>query len=529
MAVARLIRRMGLQAIERARRVSDAEHRANRGGCSVASILHNALLDDGSFMKKSFELKYCSTKLLHKALGAALLSAVALCGSSASAAPMHVSGHQLFDACGQPFVVRGVEQILGRELPPGNDWLGLLEQISATGANAVRILPGVNTLTVDDVDQALTLIGEKGMIAFIDPLNSSDNWLARSDVKAMLKKHESYLIIDAYGEPQYDDRDKWRSEAAQALQDVRDLGYQVPLTVTANQFGRDLPSLFAYGDEILAADPEDNTFLGWQAYWGQSGYYQDTYGMSLSEAVLAIVDSGLPIQMGLDHITDLPSQSADFQTLMQAAEVNDIGWLWWDWYNPYGSENNLSNDGTVDDLTPTGKTVVRDHLASISRTAHLTCSGASAASEPIAINAGGAEDGAFVADTGFAGGNLAPVSSVAIDRSRVPAPVPPEAVYQTERWGAMSYHVPGFAPGSSHRVTLHFAEIYFSAAGQRKFHVNINGSRKLTDFDIFASAGANNRALAKTFDVTAKSNGEIVIDFEVGSVDQPKISGIVID
>jgi hypothetical protein len=479
-------------------------------------------------MKKSFELSSCSTRVLHKVLGASLLSAAALCATTASAAPMHVSGHQLFDACGQPFVVRGVEQILGRELPPGNDWLGLLEQISATGANAVRILPGVNTLTLDDVDQALTLIGERNMIAFIDPLNSSDNWLARSDVKAMLKKHESYLIIDAYGEPQYDDRDRWRSEAAQALQDVRDLGYKVPLTVTANQFGRDLPSLFEYGDEILAADPLDNTFLGWQAYWGQSGYYQDTYGMSLSEAVDAVVDSGLPIQMGLDHITDLPSQAADYQTLMAAAESHHIGWLWWDWYNPYGSENNLSNDGTIDDLTPTGKAVVKDHFASISRTARLTCSGAQA-SEPVYINAGGAGDGDFSADTGFVGGNLAPARSISIDRSQITSPVPPQSVYQTERWGAVSYHVGGFAPGSSHSVKLHFAEVYFSAAGQRKFHVDINGSRKLTNFDIFAAAGAANRAVVKAFDAAAKSDGEIVIDLKVGSVDQPKISGIVIE
>ena len=93
----------------------------------------------------------------------------------------------------------------------------------------------------------------------------------------------------------------------------------------------------------------------------------------------------------------------------------------------------------------------------------------------------------------------------------------------------MSYHVGGFAPGSTHRVKLHFAEVYFSAAGQRKFNVDINGSRKLTNFDIFAAAGAKNRAIVKTFDATTKSNGEIVIDFSAGSVDQPKISGITIE
>ena len=258
---------------------------------------------------------------------------------------MRVSGNRLLDACGQEFVVRGVEQILGNQLPPGNDWLGLIEEIAASGANAVRVLPGVNTLTVANVDAILTFIGEKGMIAFVDPLNSPDDWYARADVKAMLKKHESFLIIDAYGEPQYDDIEKWRGEAKEALVHMRALGYEVPFTVYANQFGRGLPSLFDYGAEILAADPLHNTFLGWQAYWGNTGYYQETYGYSLTEAVDAIAASGLPIQMGLDHITDLPSTEADYGTLMQAAEENGVGWLWWDFYNPYGAENNLTVDG----------------------------------------------------------------------------------------------------------------------------------------------------------------------------------------
>jgi hypothetical protein len=463
--------------------------------------------------------------LLPKTLGAAALSAAALSAAPAHAAPMHVSGRQLLDTCGQPFVVRGVEQILGNQLPPGNDWVGLIDQISKSGANAVRIVTGVNTLSVANVDQVLTLVGQKGMVAFIDPLND-DSWLARSDVKTMLKKHEAYIILDAYGEPQYDDRDSWFGEGVEALSYVRGLGYEVPLTVTANLFGRYLPSLFEYGEDILAADPLDNTFLGWQAYWGQGGYYQDHYGYTLTEAVDAIVASGLPIQMGLDHITDLPSEAADFGTLMTKAQQGGIGWLWWDWYNPYGSENNLSQDGTAANLTTTGNTVVKSHAASISKTAKLRCS------KPgpfISINSGGDAVGGFVADTGVTGGHLAPTSRATIDRSAIAAPKPPESVYQTERWGAMTYRVRGMAARSAHEVQLHFAEVYFSQAGQRKFNVNINGTRVLTNFDILASAGARNKAILRSFDATANANGEIVIEFTVGSVDQPKIDAIVIE
>jgi len=286
---------------------------------------------------------------------------------------MRVSGRQLFDSCGQPFVVRGVEQILGNQLPQGNDWLGLVREIASTGVNAVRILPGVNTLSLGDIDQILNFIGEQNLVAFLAPLGQGNEWYARDDVKAMLKKHESFIIIDAYGEPQYDDIERWRAESKSALAEFRALGYEVPLTVTANQYGRALPSLFDYGAEILAADPLHNTFLGWQAYWGNTGYYQDFYGYSLDEAVDAIVASGLPIQMGLDHITDMPSTEADYGTLMRGAQENGIGWLWWDFYNPYGAENNLSQDGTADNLTYTGNIVLESHVASIANTAQRAC------------------------------------------------------------------------------------------------------------------------------------------------------------
>ena len=293
--------------------------------------------------------------------------------ASVHSSTMHVSGRQLLDSCGQPFVVRGVEQILGNQLPEGNDWMGLVREIASTGVNAVRILPGVNTLSLDDIDQILSFIGEQNMVAFLAPLGQGNDWYAQDEVKAMLKKHESFIIIDAYGEPQYDDVDRWRSEAKAALAELRALGYDVPLTVTANQFGRALPSLFDYGAEILGADPLHNTFLGWQAYWGGSGYYQDLYGYSFDEAVDAIVSSGLPIQLGLDHITDLPSTEADYGTLMRGAEENGIGWLWWDFYNPYGAENNLSQDGTAENLTATGGIVLESHAASIANTAQRTC------------------------------------------------------------------------------------------------------------------------------------------------------------
>jgi hypothetical protein len=249
-----------------------------------------------------------------------------------------------------------------------------LNQIASSGVNAVRILVG-SALGTSDVDKLLNAVAAHNMVAYIAPYGSEgQGWLAHADVKAMLDKHKAYILIDAFGEPTFDDRARFLSEASSSLKRVRDLGYTVPLTVTANQFGRDLPSLFELGPQILAADPLHNTVFGWQAYWSSNGYYQNTYGYSLEEGVAAAAAAPFPVQLGLDRVTDFPSDvTADFSTLMSATEANGIGWLWWDWYNPYGNENNLTQDGSVNNLTPTGRTVIDTHPASVKNTAHFAC------------------------------------------------------------------------------------------------------------------------------------------------------------
>ena len=288
---------------------------------------------------------------------------------------LQTSGRRLLDTCGEPFVVRGVEQVFGNQLPPGNDWDGLIEQIAASGVNAVRVLAGTDTLGIDDVDALLSIAHEKQMIAYVTPYgNEATRWLEHEPVRTMLAKHEKYIIIDAFGEPTFDDRDRFVEESIATIQNVRSWGYEVPLTVTANQFGRDLPSLFELGSEIVAADPLHNVILGWQAYWGSNNYYQEHYGLSLEQAVDAVAAAPFPIQLGLDRITDFPSdQTADFGTLMSKTAEHGVGWLWWDWYNPYGNENNLTQNGAATSLTATGNSVLNTHPASVKNTAKRAC------------------------------------------------------------------------------------------------------------------------------------------------------------
>ena len=146
----------------------------------------------------------------------------------------------------------------------------------------------------------------------------------------------------------------------------------------------------------------------------------------------------------------------------------------------------------------------------------------------VSINAGGSASGSFAADGFFSGGNTFSTTS-AINTSQITGAVPPQAVFQTERYGELTYTIPGFTAGRAVTVTLYFQESFWSAAGQRTFNVTINGQRVLTAFDIFASAGGANRAIARTFNATASSNGQVAIQFtRGGGPDNPKICGITV-
>lgn len=148
------------------------------------------------------------------------------------------------------------------------------------------------------------------------------------------------------------------------------------------------------------------------------------------------------------------------------------------------------------------------------------------AGTPVQINSGGPAVSPFSADKDFTGGGTISHSNI-IDLSGVTNPAP-MAVYQTARVGNFTYTISGFTAGLSHTVRLHFAETYFSAAGSRKFNVTINGQPVLTNFDIFATAGAKNKAIIEQFTINANSSGQFVVQF-TSVVNQSLLSGIEVE
>lgn len=131
-------------------------------------------------------------------------------------------------------------------------------------------------------------------------------------------------------------------------------------------------------------------------------------------------------------------------------------------------------------------------------------------------NGGAFSDGTYQADAFFSGGTALNRPGQAI------AGTNDDALYASERYGTMTYTLP--MQNGTYSVTLKFAEMNATAIGQRLFHVDIQGARVLTNFDIFAVAGANT-ALDQTFQTTV-SDGTLTIVLTTVA-DNAEIVGIV--
>jgi ELWxxDGT repeat protein len=102
-------------------------------------------------------------------------------------------------------------------------------------------------------------------------------------------------------------------------------------------------------------------------------------------------------------------------------------------------------------------------------------------------------------------------------------------LYQNGRHGAaFRYNIP--VGNGEYDVVLHFAETWWGnlvpgGAGSRQFNVDIEGVRKLTEYDVFAKNGKAMTKVHETFRVAVK-DGVLNLYFSKGSVDLASVKAI---
>ncbi|WP_221392095.1 DNRLRE domain-containing protein [Dyadobacter sp. NIV53] len=223
--------------------------------------------------------------------------------------------------------------------------------------------------------------------------------------------------------------------------------------------------------------------------------------------------------------------------------------FYFNYYEPATGNELWRSDGTpegtfmVEDLTPNENTGIEE-MASINNTLLISASTSVYGYElykydpvPIGvqemrINAGGTSFAAsggrhFSADQYFSGTTRISNSSGGDIHATTD-----DQLYREQRFGrAFNYSIP--VTNGQMKLVLHFAEIYWGVPGKggpagngkRRFHVDLEGIRKLTNYDIFTKAGGAMRARTETF-VVDVTDGTLDIDFLKGAADMPIIAAI---
>jgi hypothetical protein len=74
-------------------------------------------------------------------------------------------------------------------------------------------------------------------------------------------------------------------------------------------------------------------------------------------------------------------------------------------------------------------------------------------------------------------------------------------------------------------IRLHFAERFWTSPGQRVQDISAEGNVLVNNFDIFASAGAVNRAYVMSLNDVGVADGALNLSFKA-DIDYPSIAGI---
>lgn len=143
-------------------------------------------------------------------------------------------------------------------------------------------------------------------------------------------------------------------------------------------------------------------------------------------------------------------------------------------------------------------------------------------SNVIRINSGGPAQNysgeVWTADQYFTGGQTYSTTAAIAGTTQ-------DQIYQSERYGNVSYKIP--VPAGKYKVNLYFAEIWWTASGQRVFSVAVENQFTRANIDLFQAYGNFNAAVIVADNIQV-SDGFLDITLTT-SKDNAKISGISVD
>jgi len=262
-------------------------------------------------------------------------------GSVGAWASFQVSGTELLDAKGNPFIMRGINH--------PHTWFvqrteQSLQDISDAGANAVRIVLSDgqrwNRNSAEDVAQVIEWAKDNQLIAVLEVhdvtgsgedasagelANTVDYWI---DIRSALEGQEDYVVINIANEPFGNGvpASTWVDSHINAIQRLRDAGLTHALLVDAGNWGQDWQGIMLdNASSVAAADELNNTLFSVHMY----EVYQSRE--AVESYVREFLDvHGVPLvigEFGAEHF----GQFVDAESILSVAEEYGVGYLGWSW------------------------------------------------------------------------------------------------------------------------------------------------------------------------------------------------------
>jgi len=292
------------------------------------------------------------------ALAIATIAAVIVpTGAQAAHGGFHVSGTQLLDANGVPFVARGTS------LP--HVWFGqqfgMFSDAAELGANAVRVVLGSGhqwgpsdatdiRMVVDECKrlEMVCMLEVHDATGYEDPFGQTiasivdvveDYWADPAmGIADELAGEEAYVLVNIANEHRGNtNAQEWGDETSTAIQLMRDAGYEHTLVVDAPNWGQDWSgTMLDQATDVAAADTLGNTLFSIHMY--------EVYGspQTVTDYFDGFDALGLPLvvgEFGWQHQN--PPQPVAWETVMAEAQARGIGWFGWSWSGNSGDADYL--------------------------------------------------------------------------------------------------------------------------------------------------------------------------------------------
>ncbi|MBO3083404.1 cellulase family glycosylhydrolase [Cellulomonas fengjieae] len=272
------------------------------------------------------------------------LGATSLISTAAQAATppgLHVSGTQLVEKDGTPFVARGVSH--------AHTWYTsqtatAIPAIRAAGANALRVvLSGGDRWTKNDAADVASVIalckanklicmlenhdttgyGEQSGAVTLD--TAANYWVS---IASVLKGQEDYVQINIGNEPFGNNATTnatWASASSAAIAKLRAAGLHHNIVIDAPSWGQDWAGIMRDNAATVAAsDPDKNILFSVHMY----GVYNNA--STINAYLDAFASKGLPLVIG--EFGNMHSDGdPDEDTIMAEAVERGIGYYGWSW------------------------------------------------------------------------------------------------------------------------------------------------------------------------------------------------------